>query len=204
MESSRWQDLMKRFNLSGNHSTYQALVKAYNEKHRHYHTAKHIDACLTHLDKAHSLAKNSEEIELALWFHDAIYHPYKSDNEQKSAQWAQQFLSDNEVDAEVIKRIVQLVMVTLHTEADVSLTGDQALMVDIDLSILASRQDVYQVYERNVRKEYRFVPYFLYRKKRKEVLQMFLDQSQIYQSNHFFELFETHARHNISQAIMHL
>ncbi len=201
MEKSRWIDLMKYFNLGDNQQTFAALVNAHAEKHRHYHTSEHINACLSHLDKVHTLAGNAQEIELALWFHDAIYHPYRGDNEIKSAQLAHQFLSDNGVDNEVINCIEQLIMVTLHTEADVSLTGDQALMVDIDLSILGSREGVYEIYEKNIRQEYRFVPFFLYKKKRKEILQMFLDQSRIYHSDHFFDMFEKQARENISKAI---
>ena len=198
MNQQRWHNLMDVWHMPSNDETYHALVKAHAEKHRYYHTSEHINACLRHLDQVKDLAKRPHHIELALWFHDAIYQPYRKDNELKSAQWSQVFLLGNNVDVKIVDEIVHLIMVTLHTDGAVKpMTADQSLMVDIDLSILGSRSEVYEVYERNVRREYRLVPYFLYRKKRKEVLQSFLDAPRIYQTDHFYHLLEKSARKNL-------
>ena len=67
-------------------------MSAYSEPHRHYHTTAHIDACLAELDLAGDLASDRGEVEVALWFHDAIYRSWRHDNEQRSADLAAETL----------------------------------------------------------------------------------------------------------------
>lgn len=202
MYLEKWYKLMQAFGLAENQDTYDKLINAYTKKQRHYHTFEHINACLKHLDEVVDLAEYPHEIELALWFHDAVYKPYAKDNELKSALWAQRFLYDNLVTTEIADRVFQLIMVT--TNHGTTNTKDESLMIDIDLTILGTSSEVYNQYEKNVRKEYRFVPYFLYRKKRKEILQGFLNKPRLYQSNYFFDLFESQARMNLGKAILAL
>src|SRR5262245_38057021 len=92
MSPGRWHQLMNRWDVPPSDEVYSALVSAYSESHRHYHTAQHITDCLEQLDAASAVADSSEEIELALWFHDAVYKPTSSKNELKSADWAREFL----------------------------------------------------------------------------------------------------------------
>ena len=60
---------------------------------------------------------------------------------------------------------------------------------------------MYDQFERNIRKEYRFVPAFIYRKKRKQLLQGFLAQDSIYYLDDFKSKYEEQARDNIARAI---
>ena len=76
MELQRWENLMQNLGIPSNENTYEALLKAYSEKHRRYHTGEHINATLKHLDTVEDLADDVDEIEIALWFHDAIYKPF--------------------------------------------------------------------------------------------------------------------------------
>jgi predicted metal-dependent HD superfamily phosphohydrolase len=72
--------------LSGSTDCCAAL---YNEAHRAYHTLTHIDSMLT-LDGRGRIVE-SDAIELATWFHDAVYDPTRSDNEERSAEMFDEF-----------------------------------------------------------------------------------------------------------------
>lgn len=199
MTKDRWQALMNNLGLSAEFSCYEALYQAYSERHRHYHTVAHIEAMLTHLDGVVDLAERPAELELAIWFHDAIYKPLSKTNEKDSAQWAKTFLAGCGYDEAGIARIVKLIMATLHTGA--VNTCDEQLIVDIDLTILGTPPSVYDVFERNVRREYKAVPWFIYRRKRKAVLASFLDSPRIYHTDTFRDKYESAASANIQRAI---
>ena len=65
------------------------LVRAYSEPHRHYHNLAHVHDCLNYLATLRDLsARERQTLEHAIWWHDAIYEPSRSDNEERSADLA--------------------------------------------------------------------------------------------------------------------
>jgi len=202
MDKTSWLKLMTRLDFGDNIETFNKLLAKYNEKHRHYHNVNHIEAVLKHLEKNKHLAKDYKAIELALWFHDAIYKVFSSSNELDSANWARDFLQNNGVENAFIDKVHTLIMATLHDASPVD--SDEKLMVDIDLSILGSTPNTYHLFEGWIRKEYKLVPSLIYKKKRKEILTKFLDRKRIYSHEYFYEKLENNARKNISQAILDL
>ncbi|MEM6819174.1 MAG: N-methyl-D-aspartate receptor NMDAR2C subunit [Pseudomonadota bacterium] len=199
MTTERWLRLMKAWGFEANPQTFDALVDGYSGKGRHYHTAKHVSACLEHLDAYLDQVENPREVKIAPWFHDAIYKPLSSKNEKESADWAASFLSENGAKGTEVSRVHRLIMVTEHNAP--TQTADEAVLVDIDLSILGAIPATYDMFERAVRKEYKLVPSFLYRKKRAEVLRGFLAREKIYTSGCFPPDFERQARENLLNAI---
>ena len=153
-------------------------------------------------DSAASLAARPAEVELGLWFHDAVYRTWRQDNEERSARWAFEFLSACGAPTDVAARVRDLVMATKHLGSEVS--GDAALIVDIDLSILGEPPDVYDGFERNVRKEYWWVPRARFVTARSAVLRSFLDRPAIYHWPAFRERYETQARSNLERALADL
>ena len=199
MNRDRWHQLMERWSAPRHDDVYAQLESAYAEPHRHYHTGQHITDCLEQLDIAGNLATAPEEVELALWFHDAIYRPTSSKNELMSAEWAQRFLRSAGADETKSQRVFDHIMATQHGAG--TLSGDTAVVVDIDLSILGRETSEYDIYEHAIRKEYKWVPGPIYRKKRAEILESFLERPTIYETGHFHEKYEVSARENLRRAI---
>lgn len=202
MNEERWHKLMDQWQAPESNDIYARLVSAYSEPHRRYHVVRHIEDCLAEFDAAPETADAPEEVEIALWFHDAVYKPTSSSNESQSADWAASFLRSVAAEEEKVSRVHRYIMATRHSAG--VLNGDAALVVDIDLSILGRAHQDFEQYETSIREEYKWVPQPIYRRKRIEILQSFLDRPVIYQTTHFRERFETQARENIEWSIQRL
>jgi predicted metal-dependent HD superfamily phosphohydrolase len=199
---ARWSRLLNAFGISDEAATFDALVAAYSQKHRHYHTVGHIEHCLQEFDSMRELAQEPAEVELALWFHDAVYEPRSSNNEERSADWACELLNRHCVEASRVERVRTHIMATRH-EAPATLPDSQ-LLVDIDLSILGAAEATYAKFESDVRQEYRWVPSLLFRRKRAEILQSFLDRPRLYNTRPMYDRLEAPARRNLAAAIASL
>lgn len=138
-------------------------------------------------------------MELALWFHDAVYRTFRKGNELHSAEWAARFLAEHGAAASMIANVRELVMATTHGPAPLS--GDAALVVDIDLSILGQPPAIYDEFERNVRREYWWVPGRRFAAARRSILASFLERPSIYHGPTFQDRYEATARANLERAI---
>jgi predicted metal-dependent HD superfamily phosphohydrolase len=168
---------------------------------RHYHTLEHIDACLAWLDEVKPSAEYPAEIELALWFHDAIYDPRAKDNERRSAELARRRLQELGVSRAVRERIADYV---LATQKHIALAGDAALLVDLDLTILGADPAEFDRFEQQIRQEYQHVPEPMFRMGRSRVLKTFLDRPQIYVIPAVRWHLENAARRNLQRRIKQL
>jgi predicted metal-dependent HD superfamily phosphohydrolase len=195
-----WQRLWREFGadpVPG--GLYNQLVGAYSEQHRHYHTLQHLRDCLAHLDAAASLAQRPGEVELALWFHDAIYDPTRADNEERSAEWAWRSILAAGLAEDVAQRVQAMVLATKGHEA-----GDDAdtrLLLDIDLAILGSAPARFDEFGEQVRAEYAHVPEPEFRARRARVLAGFLARPRIYATAPFHDALEHRARENLTRTI---
>lgn len=177
------------------------LLSRYVEPHRHYHTLAHIDACLVWLDWFSASARHPAEVELALWFHDAVYDPRAGDNERRSADLARERLSAAGVTGAIVDRIVAHVLATEHHAAA---GGDAALVVDLDLTILGAAARDFDRFETMIRREYGHVGEPEYVLGRRRVLEGFLSKDEIYVVPKIREEFEIRARANLSRRVAEL
>jgi predicted metal-dependent HD superfamily phosphohydrolase len=171
----------------------------YAESHRKYHTLRHLEECLSHLDEVQHLAVRPAEIELALWFHDAIYDVRRQDNEERSAEWARASAEAASLPAKVCDRVQRLVLVTRHNAAPES--PDEAILVDIDLSILGASPQRFDEYETAIREEYNWVPGFVFDFKRRSILNGFYRRDSVFRTAHFAKRFERQARENLERSL---
>jgi predicted metal-dependent HD superfamily phosphohydrolase len=200
---NRWEKVWQQFHAGTvPQDVFEELIRAYSSADRFYHNLTHIEDCLSIFDQTQFLAVHPEEIELAIWFHDAVYDTSRNDNEQKSAEWAKSVIIQSGLDNSIAERVVRSIIATRHN-TQIS-NKDAQLMVDVDLSILGREPDVFWRYEENIRKEYAWVPENVFRQKRIEILRGFLDRQYIYYHENYRELFEEKARANLQQAIARL
>ncbi|HVU02917.1 MAG TPA: hypothetical protein VHE30_14255 [Polyangiaceae bacterium] len=179
-------------------AVFRELTARYGEPHRHYHTLAHIDACLAWLDWFSGSAERSEEVELALWFHDAVYDLLSSVNEARSAALARERLAALGVRSDAIGRVAAHIEATAtHFAAP----GDSALLVDLDLTILAARANDFDSFERKIRSEYAHVSEATYRAARRRVLEGFLSRVEIYKVAPLRAELESAARANLERRI---
>jgi predicted metal-dependent HD superfamily phosphohydrolase len=198
LDQQRWLELWSR--LGGQASgapIFVQLAAAYAEPGRAYHTVEHIRDCLAQLDLSRNLAQRPDEVEAALWFHDAVYRPGASDNEDQSAELARTALSVGAVPREAADRTAALVLATRH--AGVPGSPDEQLICDIDLSILGREPGIFDAFERQIRREYAWVPEPTYRRERSAVLSGFLQRPSIYQTDQFRRRYEALARANLER-----
>lgn len=193
-----WQSLWRRFGLSGEGvGWHQRLLTAYFEPQRAYHTLQHLEECLRCFDeaKATGLIAQPDLIEMALWFHDAVYDPKGSENEEMSAQMALEALGESDLSREVARLIL---LTKSHQPGD---GPDDAWIIDIDLAIFAQPLERVLEYERQIRAEYAWVPEEVYVEKRAEILRSFPNRAQIYLTTWAQERFEAKAQENLRTLI---
>ena len=178
---------------------FDGLKGRYTEPHRHYHNPRHISECLAEFDSARHLAVQPVAVELAIWFHDAIYDTHAADNEEQSALLADQCLAEAGSESEVRLAVGHLVLAT--KKHDTATHVDAPLLVDIDLSILGSAENRFVEYEAQIRQEYAWVPDALFAEKRAEILEGFLSRDSIYSTESFSKRLENRARENLRSSI---
>jgi len=180
----------------------QKLVAAYEEPQRKYHTLQHLTECLSLVSQHLHIAIEPAEVEVTLWFHDAIYDVTSHDNEARSATWAVEALSAAGVAVERVERVRQHILATRH--AALPKGRDQQLLVDIDLAILGAARARFEEYEVQIRAEYAWIPEPLFRQKRAEVLVEFLARQPIYNTAPLRDALERQARENLAYSLQQL
>ena len=177
-----------------------ALLAAYDEPQRSYHTLQHLHECIDRFETCTDLTVRPAEIEIALWFHDAVYDVFRADNERRSAEWARDATVASGVPAEVAERIAALVLATKHSTA-MPASVDEQLLVDIDLAILGANRKRFAEYERQIRREYAHVPEPVFQAKRRALLAGFMARERLYGTPRLHDELEERARANLSLAI---
>ncbi len=178
------------------------LLSRYAEPHRVYHTFKHIRECFERFDSARHLAERPAEVELAIWFHDAVYDTRSSDNEEHSAKLAALSLQEAGAPSEAAERVRDLVLATKHDA--IPTEPDASLLVDVDLSILGAEPFQFDEYEAQVRQEHSWASEVAFREGRSRILRGFLARPHIYATSHFRARFEARARGNLGRSLREL
>lgn len=177
-----WFELHQHYHFSEPQKIFNKLIAAYSEKQRAYHTVQHLYECLVLLESIRADLKDAYSVELALWFHDAVYDPQAKDNELKSAELFEQYLSQD-LSIDIVQKIKRWILATQRHEATDEL--DLQFLLDIDLAILATSSERFAEYEQQIQQEYAWVDPDVYSIKRKEVLSIFIRLNRCIKLNIF-------------------
>lgn len=172
------------------------LLARWAEPQRRYHTTGHLAAVLDHVDTLAGHAADPDAVRLAAWFHDAVYRPDRSENEERSAVLAERALPEAGVSAEVTAEVARLVRLTVSHDPGAGDTNGEVLC-DADLAILAARPKEYAQYAARVREEYGFVPDEAFREGRAAVLRQLLELPRLFRTPYGAAEWEPGARHNL-------
>jgi len=156
-----------------------ALLRRWAEPHRSYHTFDHLTAMLSTVDSLATGDGDRTAVELAVWFHDAVYDPLRADNEEASALLAEAALTALGVPGRTIAEVARLVRLTASHEP----TPDDAngrLLCDADLAILAAPPPAYRRYAAAVRAEYAHLDDATFRAGRAAVLRRMLARPRLF------------------------
>jgi predicted metal-dependent HD superfamily phosphohydrolase len=135
---------------------------------------------------------------LSIYFHDIIYNPKSSTNEEDSANIFDQLFSSY-LDRSLIDKVKLYILET--KKHDVIDSNDKYLQffIDFDMSVLGRSRAKYVEYATQIRQEYQHVEYEAYCKGRSKILRDFLQQtSSIYATTELRDLYEEVARANVS------
>jgi predicted metal-dependent HD superfamily phosphohydrolase len=184
-----------------------ALREAYASPPRAYHHFGHVVETLAHF---RSVADGPgwhapDTVRFALLYHDAVYVPGRKDNEARSADLARAHLRRwpplADVDAD---RVAALILLTARHGGlrsgdfpDSPEGEDTRRFLDCDMAILGAAPEAFAAYDRAIAEEYRAVPRWLYRRKRRAFFRMLLDSERIFLGDFFRDRFEAQARRNL-------
>jgi predicted metal-dependent HD superfamily phosphohydrolase len=197
----RWLRFWSAAGASGSpEPVWDDLSARYTEPARAYHTFRHIEHCLVEFEEVRREAVDPIALELALWYHDAVYDPHARDNEERSAVLAESIAAAAGLTRSTIQRAGDLIRVSTHRRAPTD--PDARLFVDIDLSILGQPHARFLEYEGEVRKEYEWVPEADFRFLRALILEAFLERFTIYTTSHFVDKYEKQARENVTASVL--
>ncbi|MFE5510081.1 hypothetical protein ACFQ9J_05600 [Streptomyces sp. NPDC056529] len=182
------------------------LLARWAEPQRRYHTVDHLRAVLDRVDELTDQGGEGGELELvrlAAWFHDAVYRPDRSENEERSALLAEKALTEAGLTPHEVAEVARLVRLTVtHDPAVGDLNGET--LCDADLAVLASDPDTYAGYAAAVREEYGFVPDDAFREGRAAVLRHLLDLPRLFRTPYGAAVWEEKARENVERELKEL
>jgi predicted metal-dependent HD superfamily phosphohydrolase len=172
------------------------LLARWQEPQRRYHTLTHLTAVLDHVDVLEQHADDPDVVRLAAWFHDAVYLPDRSENEERSARLAERALPEAGVPDEKTAEVARLVRLTVGHDPAAD-DRDGQVLCDADLAILAAPPSAYAAYTAAVREEYAFVPGDAFRAGRAAILRQLLDLPRLFRTPHGAAEWEATARYNL-------
>jgi pantetheine-phosphate adenylyltransferase len=158
---------LKQLGFSG------GVLKRYEEAHRFYHTAEHLKEILARLEQDQAL---TDDLFLAAVYHDTVYVPWATDNEERSADLFRKDAAEAGLEAGRVEQIARWILDTrTHQPSDRS----SEALIRADLQIFHEPLEKQVRYEQQIFKEYQFADYKVYQPERIKVLERWNEQGRL-------------------------
>lgn len=157
----------QNFQLSKEDEIFNLILDKYSEPHRYYHNLQHISELYNKISLWNLNSTQAKTIVMAIVFHDIVYDPKATDNEEKSNELFLNYFKDLTIAPKVSKLILATKNHSIHPVGEDPILD---IFLDLDLSILGTSEFEFKNYEKNVREEYKFVPQDIYELKRAEIM----------------------------------
>ncbi|GEM_PF-792496 len=213
--AARWCDLCYRIGAKGNKAyhlkLFGQLIYHYCAPDRHYHNLDHIRTCLIELDKIRHLISGQgrcDNVELAIWFHDAVYEVWAEDNEARSASMAIFFIHHlMELPPEVASKVAYLIENTAYFTKGMKyeVFDDGKYLVDIDLYVgMGGVPYTFRANSILIDMEWDWADPVERKKSKLKVFQMFEKRRPFFLTGYYWERYENQVRTNLASAIKEL
>jgi predicted metal-dependent HD superfamily phosphohydrolase len=179
-----------------------ALIAAWSEPHRRYHTVEHLRSVLQHVDELATHADDPDAVRLAAWYHDTVYQG-AADDEERSARRAENELTALRLAPDLVAEVARLVRLTATHDPQPGDRNGETLS-DADLAILAAPTEQYQAYCAAVRAEYAHIPDDAFAAGRATLLATLLEAPALYRTPHAHQQWEPQARNNLRAELTQL
>ena len=172
------------------------LIERYKESGRYYHTLDHIEHCLGQFDRVRAQCRQADAVELAIWFHDAIYNFPAYENEKLSAAFFME-KSENLLATQFREDVAALVIATEHVRPPQD--PDQRILVDVDLSSFGLPWEQFASDGKNIRQELHYLTDSEFYAGQIAFMEALLTRVRIFNTEYFYDNYEEKARDNVQR-----
>lgn len=164
------QELLNKWNIKCDINT---LLSMWNESHRSYHTLNHLNDLIDQINenKSSFSQKEYEKLLITSLFHDCVYDPKASDNEEKSADFFME-CAINKGNPDILE-IKQMILDTKTHESNTTLSE---AFNNYDMNIVERDFDQLLRWENGIYEEYKVFGPDLYKKGRLKFLESIMDK----------------------------
>lgn len=164
---------------------------------RRFHDLRHIEDCLDRLAEVAPLLTDPDAVEIALWFHDAVYIPGDPDNERNSMRL---YLAQSTGAPPALRRRVSgLILATRHQGRTHG--NDRRFIEDIDLVGFAAPWEVFMHQGRLLREEFSAQTDAEYRAGQLCFLEGLRQRAWFFSTAYFRDRYEDKARRNLERLL---
>lgn len=191
----------------------EELLERWEQPHRAYHNSAHLAEMLEALGTLYSNTPAPRTVQLATWFHDAVYNARPGEDEAASAHLARTALNPLVTagrlaagEAAAVVHLVELTASHVSGQLPKNAVGylaasDASFFLDADMAILAAGAERYRRYVAGVRSEYSHYDSNAFAAGRRAFLAKLLGREHIFISDTARAIWEQRARNNIGDEL---